>query len=389
MPLGVSIEFGALESCDNGHNMSFNLFVVAAAVIVGIGAGLAGLSKTPVRWDSVFRTGTVGAIGAGLALIITVAGTGRDPLAYAHILYTILGISVPLAAFILFVRVRGSNLLRAVLVLMMVPAPLALYATYIEPFWLKTERVSVPVESEAAGLRIGVLADLQTTAIGPYENEAIDRLIEEQPDVVLIAGDVWELPADEFEARKPEFAALLARLDTNVEHVVAVNGDHDNYLGILDLAQGTDIIVLDNEVIELESRGLRIRIAGLSIGGNELRRMGALAQLPEGDATITRVLLAHNPDVVFELPDNAGIDLTVAGHTHGGQINFPVLGPLVTATEQIPRSVAAGGLHEVNGNRIYVSSGVGRVRDRAPQVRFGARPSVGIIDFFDPTIADL
>ncbi len=383
------MESSPAESCDNGDNMSFNLFVVVAAAFVGIGAGLAGLSKTPVRWDSVFRTGTVGAIGAGLALIITVAGTGRDPLAYAHILYTVLGISVPLAALILFVRVRDSNLLRAVLILLMIPAPLAAYATHIEPFWLKVDRLSVPVESEAAGLRIGVLADLQTTEIGIYENEAIDQLIGEQPDVVLIAGDLWELPADEFESRIPEFAALLARLDTNVEHVVVVNGDHDNYEGILDLAQGTDIIALDNEVIELESRGLRMRIAGLSVGGNELRRMGALAQLPGGDASITRILLAHNPDVVFDLPDNAGIDLVVAGHTHGGQVNFPVLGPLVTATDQIPRSVAAGGLHEVNGNRIYVSSGVGRVRDRAPQVRFGARPSVGIIDFFDPTIADL
>ncbi len=369
--------------------MSFNLFVVVAAVIVGIGAGLAGLSRKPVGWDSFFRTGTVGAIGAGLALIVTVAGTGRDPLAYAHILYTVLAISVPLAALILLVSVRSSNLLRAVLVLMLLPAPMAAYATYIEPFWLKTEIVTVPVESEAAGLRIGVLADLQTTEIGVHENEAIDRLIEEQPDVVLIAGDLWELEPEDFQAKKAEFAALLARLDTNVEHVVAVNGDHDNFLGIQSITAGTDIIVLDNEVIELESRGLRLRVAGLSIGGNEERRRGALEQLPLGDAAITRVLLAHNPDVVYDLPANSGVDLVVAGHTHGGQINIPLLGPLVTATDQIPRSVAAGGLHEINGNRIYVSSGVGRVRDRAPQVRFGARPSIGIIDFFDPTIADL
>lgn len=383
------MEFNDPETCDNGPTMSFNLFVVVAAVIVGVGSGLAGLSKKPVRWDSLFRACTVGAIGGGLALIVTVAGTGRDPLAYAHILYAVLAISVPIAALILLVSTRGSNLLRAVLILMMVPAPMAAYATYIEPFWLKTDRITVPVESEAAGLRIGVLADLQTTSIGSYENDAIDRLIEEQPDVVLIAGDVWELTPEEFEVRKPEFAALLARLDTNVEHVVAVNGDHDNYLGIVDLAVGTDIIVLDNEVIELQSRGLRIRIAGLSIGGNDERLRGAIEQLPLGDSSITRVLLAHNPDSIFELPDNAGIDLVVAGHTHGGQINIPFFGPLVTATDKIPREVAAGGLHEVNGNRIYVSTGVGRVRDRAPQIRFGSRPSIGIIDFFDPTIADL
>ncbi len=369
--------------------MSFNLFVLAAAIAVGVGSGIAGLINSPVRWSSAFRAATVGALASAVAIIITVAGTGRDPLAYAHIIYTILTIGIPLTAFMLLVRSSGApRLLRGVLILMLLPAPLGAYATYIEPFWLTTDRVSVPVESAAAGLRIGVLADLQTTNIGDHEIDAIDRLIAETPDVVLIPGDIWELESEVFETRKPEFAAALSRLDASVEHVVAVNGDHDNYLGIVDLSTGTDIIVLDNEVIELESRGHRIRIAGLSIGGNEERRQGALSQLPEGDQGITRVLLTHRPDVVLELPENTNIDLTVAGHTHGGQVQLPFFGPLVTATD-IPRAAAGGGLHSINGNLLYVSPGVGRVRDRAPQVRFGVRPSVGIIDFYDPTNATL
>ncbi|MDE0223120.1 MAG: hypothetical protein OXJ90_27900, partial [Spirochaetaceae bacterium] len=46
----------------------------------------------------------------------------------------------------------------------------------------------------------------------------------------------------------------------------------------------------------------------------------------------------------------------------------------------VPRHVAAGGLHELYGTPIYVSTGVGRERGNAPQLRLGVRPSIGIID---------
>ena len=78
------------------------------------------------------------------------------------------------------------------------------------------------------------------------------------------------------------------------------------------------------------------------------------------------------------------VDLTVAGHTHGGQIALPFLGPPVTLSD-LPRSVGAGGLHEVDGNPIYVSTGIGLERGSAPQVRFLTQPSFGIIDITGPT----
>ena len=87
--------------------------------------------------------------------------------------------------------------------------------------------------------------------------------------------------------------------------------------------------------------------------------------------------MSHRPDTVLELPPDSRVDLTVAGHTHGGQIVLPGFGPLVTLSD-VPRSVARGGLHTVDGNRIYVSPGVGLQRGQAPQVRlFSPPPSVG------------
>jgi predicted MPP superfamily phosphohydrolase len=98
----------------------------------------------------------------------------------------------------------------------------------------------------------------------------------------------------------------------------------------------------------------------------------------EDDGTI-RILVAHRPDAVLDLAPDSRVDLTVAGHTHGGQIVLPGFGPLVTFSG-VPRHVGAGGLHEIDGNPIYVGTGVGLERGQAPQVRLFCRPSIGIVE---------
>ncbi len=92
-----------------------------------------------------------------------------------------------------------------------------------------------------------------------------------------------------------------------------------------------------------------------------------------------RILLAHRPDAGLELRRGTRVDLTVAGHTHGGQVAPPLLGPLVVASA-VPRHVGAGGLHDLGGGRrIYVSRGIGMERGHAPPLRIGAPPEVSLL----------
>ena len=95
-----------------------------------------------------------------------------------------------------------------------------------------------------------------------------------------------------------------------------------------------------------------------------------------------RILISHMPDPILELKPNTRIDLLIAGHTHGGQVQLPFFGPPITLS-RIPRRAAAGGLHELNGRCVYVSRGVGCERGQAPRLRFLCPPEISILDVGD------
>ncbi len=100
-----------------------------------------------------------------------------------------LGIAILIASRMrrVVVPVRGAAWLACAMI------PIGIYASYIEPFRLRFERHTVPVRAERAGrspLRIGVLADIQTDRVTDFERSAVDRLMAERPDLILLPGDL-------------------------------------------------------------------------------------------------------------------------------------------------------------------------------------------------------
>lgn len=298
----------------------------------------------------------------------------------AHLGYLLAVVTLPCLLLgwwtLAFVRRRRTLPIRLAGIGGVVLALAGVWGTHIEPNWLRTDVVAVtgPV---AQTLRIGVLADVQTPNVGRHEWNAVDTLIEQQPDIVLVPGDLYQGPADVVAANTADFVELLAALVDGVETVVVVSGDTDDAQRLIPMTEAAGAVFADNRIIELTVAGQPVRLAGLPVPrhGGRLDTIAALAT-PTDALTI---LLSHRPDVVFELPRGTDVDLIVSGHTHGGQISLPFLGPPVTFSD-VPRSVAAGGLGVVDSYPVYVSTGVGLERYHAPQVRFGVRPSVGIID---------
>ncbi|WP_420622595.1 metallophosphoesterase [Candidatus Poriferisodalis sp.] len=363
-----------------------NYYCVAVAVLVGAVSGIVsvrwlrgGLRSGRVLW----RAAGVGFVGTVVFGVGALAITGVDGFTLIHVAYVVGTVGVPLAGGIVLLWARPrSRVVTAVCVIALAAVPVGVYATYVEPFWLRVDAVELAVEGVDEPIRIGVLADLQTTGVGDYERDAVERLLGLGPDVVVLPGDLYQFDADLLDERAPQFTQLIERIVDEVPLVYLVSGNTDTVAGLRRITAGTGARVLDNEIDTFELKDVSVSIGGTTLFGDDAaaqRMAGRLAG--DGQAGVRaglRILLGHKPDAI-ELVGATPVDLVVAGHTHGGQVSLPIFGPPLTLTN-VPRHVAAGGLHELDGTPIYVSTGVGRERGNAPQLRLGVRPSIGIID---------
>jgi uncharacterized protein len=222
-----------------------------------------------------------------------------------------------------------------------------------------------------------VIADLQCEEVGDHEREAVDRLMRERPDLILLAGDYHQGSAAKLAEQLPALRELLGRLHAP-GGVYAVHDDTEGVAEARQVMAGTGVRLLVDQIAHVRLGDRRLAIGGIerSYWNGAARATVAALERPRGRADV-RLLLTHRPDAV-KLLSGARVDLTVAGHTHGGQLQLPLVGPLTTASG-VPRDVAAGGLHEVDGHRIYVSRGVGVERGQAPRLRMGAVPEVSLI----------
>jgi len=155
------------------------------------------------------------------------------------------------------------------------------------------------------------------------------------------------------------------------------------------MVRGTGVVYLERGDVErVYVRGVAVAVSGVGYdidGEWEIGRVrsGYACAAAEDRGTI-RVLLAHTPDAVNTIQQDAelsdSIDLVICGHTHGGQVAIPFIGPIMNNTS-LPRRIAGGGLHEWGGVRMYVSRGIGLERGGARQLRFFARTEITVLDF--------
>ncbi len=368
---------------------TLSLLLALLAVPVVVGGVWATARRHHGARAAALELGLVALVGiAQLAVVVALGGNNFDAMS---VVYQDVVVALPLIAGALLVgglvgrrwglpRLGRVASVLAVLVLLAVPL-LGYYATHVEPYAVSVDRAALPLPEQRDGddvLRIGVVTDLQTTAIGGYERRAIRLLAEERPDIVFVCGDLFQGTPSQFVANRDALRDLFTGLEVP-GGVYVVQGDTDDGPTLDALFEGTSVTYLWNEVVDTRVGDRTVRIAGLGLGrGREGR--AALAELAAAPPSTVRLALTHRPDWITEVPRTPGaVDLMVAGHTHGGQIQLPIVGPLMTLTD-VPRDVAAGGLHEIDGTPIYVSHGVGREQQGAPQIRFLAPPNVGLIE---------
>lgn len=239
---------------------------------------------------------------------------------------------------------------------------LAAWAFYFEPSsqLINEEKIVVPSWPETCnGIRIAVLADLHVGS--PYKGlDSLQDLVEdvnnEDPDLILLPGDFVISGVVGGSFVTPEKASkILAQLHAPMG-VYAVLGNHDWWLNperVEKALVGNNIPVLEDRSRRITQEKCQLHLVGVSDyweGPHDIQK--AFSKVIPGEPVLA---FTHNPDVFPELPTK--ISLTIAGHTHGGQVFLPGIGrPIVPS--QYGERYAIGHIVE-HGSHLYVSPGVG------------------------------
>jgi predicted MPP superfamily phosphohydrolase len=232
------------------------------------------------------------------------------------------------------------------------------------------------------GLRIVHLSDLHLgpTAHRDVLREAFDRVNALDPDLVCVTGDLVDSPAADLDYWLPELNRLRAR-----HGVFAVLGNHDRHAGAdrvaAALRASTHWRLLRDEVACVEIEGDRLHLVGLEDRpGPETAVMlpSLVAGVPAGEA---RLVLVHQPSA-FPAAAGLRVPLTLAGHTHGGQIavpGFPFLNPARVMMTRFDAGTFASG-HSL----LHVNRGLGTSGQR---VRIGAPREITLVTLLAPAVA--
>ena len=236
-------------------------------------------------------------------------------------------------------------------------------------------------------LRIGVLTDIH--AVEPWMpamrvGAIVERLNRCKPDVIVLLGDYVNalklrfctglVPVAEWMAALKELHAPLG--------VFAILGNHDWWSGELPLIRRSfakaGIPLLENNAVRVETGSGRFWIAGLgdqlAFGSRGIDNLaGTLRQLSGKDPAL---LLAHEPYIFRKVPSR--VTLTLAGHTHGGQVYVPFVGRPAVPAEYA--SYAYGHIQE-QGRQMIVSSGLGL---SGLPVRFLVPPEIALVTLCRP-----
>ncbi|MDA1266039.1 MAG: metallophosphoesterase [Planctomycetota bacterium] len=336
----------------------------------------------PIDAARVASCATLTLIG-NTAFVIAILAQGASLFGLVMIAWVDLAFIAPACGLALCTRAwgRSTPVARGVAILAVAALPAAGWASLVEPFRLQVERPTLVLPQARAGtapLRVAVLADLQVTRVGAFEREVIARLVAEQPDVILIPGDLFHGHLRHWPRALEDLRALLLQLEAP-GGVYLVSGNAGYKQGLPELVEGTQVQLLVNRTVETCVRDRRLRVLGLEDAGFTRRIVADFEDRARADPEVIHVLLVHRPGAgVDAMADDSPIDVVVGGHTHGGQVALPFVGPPLTLST-LPRHMAAGGLHPIRGSHVYVSRGVGMERKWAPRVRFLCPPELTIL----------
>jgi len=233
------------------------------------------------------------------------------------------------------------------------------------------KRLAIPrLSSGLEGLKIAHISDLHMTGrIGlPWYKIVVEQVNRLQPDVIAITGDIIEK-----EACWPWLADSLGKLQAP-QGIYFILGNHDFYID----TQSTKRLLEDQGLICLSERWVETEWNGTSVilAGNEWPWAPQAADFsiaPSHDSEQLRLMLMHTPDE-FPWACRHKANLALAGHTHGGQLCFPLLGPIACPSRYGTRY--ACGVFQQGDTVMHVTRGIA---GKTP-LRWNCPPEIALLE---------
>ena len=245
---------------------------------------------------------------------------------------------------------------------------------YIETRWIKTKRIdliSSDIPQSFIGKKIVFITDVHH---GPFLSiERVQRLVERinklEPDYILMGGDYVHREPKYIIPVFEEFKKLNAK-----RGIYGVLGNHDHWESAeltRQMMNKHGIKICDNKSYWDKIGSDSIKIGGVGDLWEDSQQLDSTTyDLKDSDFSI---LISHSPDYIENMPKDL-IDLTLSGHTHGGQMTFfGMWAPIIPSKYGQKYRY---GLKNFEGMQAYISSGIGTI---IPPLRFFCRPEIVLI----------
>ena len=246
---------------------------------------------------------------------------------------------------------------------------------FLDVNFTKLEEVSIDTNKlpEGSSIRLLQISDVHNKK-SQKSNQQLLRLVQEaQPDIVAITGDIVDDNTKDLE----NVYKLVEGIAAICPKIYFVTGNHEWRGGLAeDLMMGLSkrgVKILDNTNEFVKIRNLSLNLCGVADWTSGQLDLNQALKGAESD-TYT-VMLAHDPWITNDYKDFVP-DLTLSGHTHGGQVRLPWVGAIVAPGQKLFPELDKGFYNLTNNKFLYIDSGVGT---SAFPIRFLDRSQITLI----------
>ena len=262
-------------------------------------------------------------------------------------------------------------------IMLILIAGIACYATWIEPFRVGVTRQRLKTADGRATFTLLHMGDLHLEHISPREHKLNALIKQLAPDVIVFSGDFVNISYTYDRTTESEIRTVIGAWQSPLG-VWCVPGTPaveplDRVIAFTTALPG--VTLLTNTWHTIQTNAGVLHILGL-ITTHDLKLDREALRIALEDAPTSegvRLMLTHSPDLAPEAAQ-AGFDLYVCGHTHGGQLRLPLLGALFTASHY-GRQFSMG-RYRIGHMTLYVTRGLGMEGFGAPRARFLCPPEL-------------